>query len=111
MVDRVVTDLRVLRKMLRKAIFRISTGDLLKCARPTGHRGWRMSRRHGTAGAGHGGEYEGGLALLLHTPHEIDNRSAGLRVEIGCRFVCQDEIRPFHKSTGDGNALLLTPAE
>ena len=46
-----------------------------------------------------------------HTPHQIDNRSAGLRVEIGCRFVCQDEIRPFHKSTGDGDALLLTAAE
>src|SRR5262249_61353534 len=45
-----------------------------------------------------GGEDEGGLAPLLHTPHEIDNRRAGLRVEIGRRFVCQDEIRSFHKS-------------
>src|SRR5690606_30147537 len=36
---------------------------------------------------------------------------AGLRIEIAGRLVCEDDARMIGRSTGDGDALLLTTRE
>jgi len=39
--------------------------------------------------------------------HLFDDGRADLRIEIGCRFVCQNQIRRFHQGAGDSDSLLL----
>src|SRR5215472_11164754 len=58
-----------------------------------------------------GRKNESGGIFLLHTSHEVNDGSPGLGVQVGGRFVGENEIGAFHESASNGNALLLAAAE
>jgi len=45
--------------------------------------------------------------FLVQTAHQIHQRAAGFRIDIGRRFIGQNKGRLRHNRSGDGDPLLL----
>ena len=70
----------------------------------------------GLVGVGHelrvvGREDEGGARFRLHAAHELDDRGAGVGVEVGGRLVGEHDLRRLDERARDRHALLLAAGE
>jgi len=51
---------------------------------------------------------ERAAVVFVHGDEEIQYRTTGLRIQVSCWLVCQDELRHEKKGACNGNPLLLT---
>ena len=58
-----------------------------------------------------GREEKGDTMIGIEAAHDVEHAAACLRVEIGRRFVCDDQGRGLDQCPGDGDALLLPPRQ
>ena len=56
-----------------------------------------------------GADQESGPVLLVHFAHQGQHLVSGFSVQVAGRFISDNQIRPVHQGTGDGDALFLSP--
>jgi len=53
------------------------------------------------------GDHDHGRTLVANRFQQLENMSAGIIVQVTCRFICQDELWRIEQRPCDGDALLF----